>query len=168
MLVLKRHSARIFASGDENDFSDNSETCRSSLRLVARLMTISAPIPQHGSGLFRDGKRSPLRPDRPTRPWGEDVPSGSVPSARVPPKRGLSTIPVKAFAIRRVQHSQYSRPFPSTGETFVLPTVRALAAPKRAFDRNRTRRVEFVGTGPGHLLYEDGDDVAPGKSMLPL
>ena len=127
------------------------------------LMTISEPIHQHKGSPFLGGRQGlPSRPNRPMRPWGEDIPSEPVPSTRVPPKRRLSTVAlVKAFSMRRSQYSMHSQPSPPIDRSFVLPTVRTLAAPKKAFVRDRTRKASPVNAGNNGLPDEDKNGYRP-------
>ena len=90
-------------------------------------MTISEPIPQHRGSLFwGDGRGLPAQPR------GEDISSEPAPSTRVPLMQRLFAL-VKAFSMRRSKYNTYPGPSPPTDRSFILPTVRTLAAPKKAF-----------------------------------
>ncbi|KAF9647337.1 hypothetical protein BDM02DRAFT_2712524 [Thelephora ganbajun] len=154
--VLERHISRL----SEKSFSSPDAKIP---------VTNPAPIPKRRSSLFRrDGQRSPVRPDRPARPWGEDFSSVCVLSTRVRPKRRSSTIVMRTFSMRRSQRSMYPRPYPSTERPFILPTARTIAAPEKALARTCTRSVSLVGTGPGRLPHEDRDDCRPASSRAPF
>lgn len=132
------------------------------------LMAISEPIPQFpqykGSPILGGSHGLPLRPDRPAQPWGDDITSESMPSTRVPLKQRLSTVTlVKAFSARRSQYSMYSQPSPPADRSFILPTVRTVAAPKKAFVHDRTRRASLMNAGDNQLPSEDDD----GYRLLP-
>jgi hypothetical protein len=128
-------------------------------------ITISEPIPRHnGSSDWGGSQRLPPRPDRPAQPWGENV-SSELASL----KKRLSTVTlVKAFSMRRSQYSTYSQPFPSTHRSFILPTIRTLAAPKKVLVRNRTRRAPPVGARDGRLPGEDKDGYLPLSQRVPF